>query len=131
MAEYANQNRVIIHKEKVPTGTGKERPFLLSFRDNLMEAMNDLSGTGFKVYIYLLCNSNNYTIDFSPAHISKEIGISKDSARSSLKEFERKGYLKVLGASKYDFFEVKDKNRVPVPKQDSAPEAQYRSYTWE
>lgn len=112
MAQFANQNTLTINREQVEKGTGKNEPYLIAYKKNLVEAMNELTGTAFKVYVYLLCNINKYKMDYSPAYIAREIGISRDSARSALKEFERKGYMKLIrntsiltDVSQYDFFE--------------------------
>ena len=141
MAQYAYQNTLTINREPVQKGTGKTEPYLIAYKRNLVEAMNELSGTAFKVYVYLLCNVSSYKMEFSPAHIAREIGISRDSARSALAEFERKGYLYLVkntsiltGVSYYDFFEERKPaiaKKPAEPKQDGAPEDGRGSYTWE
>lgn len=141
MAQFAYQNTLTINRDQVQKGTGKTEPYLTAYRKNLVEAMNELSGTAFKVYVFLLCNANSYKLDFSPAHIAREIGISRDSARSALAEFERKGYLALVkntsiltGVSYYNFFEERNPSIVKKsaePKQDGTPEDGRGSYTWE
>lgn len=134
MAQFAYQNTLTINREQVEKGTGKNEPYLIAYKKNLVEAMNELTGTAFKVYVYLLCNINNYKMDYSPAYIAREIGISRDSARSALTEFEKKGYMKLVrntsiltGVSQYDFFE----ERKPALAQKAVLAQSNSSYTWE
>lgn len=141
MAQFANQNTLTIRKENVNTkATGKE-PYLISYKRNLVEAMNELSGTAFKVYVFLLCNADAFQMDFSPAYIAREIGVHRDSVRKALKEFENKGFMSLLknqsiysGVCHYDFFEVRHPylaKKPAEPKQDGTPEDGRGSYTWE
>ena len=83
------------------------QPYLIAYQSNLEDAMKDLTASTFKVYIYLLCNKNNYSIEFSPEHISNVAGICKDSARRALNQLEQKGYLKQINEHKYIFRENK------------------------
>ena len=141
MAQFAYQNTLTINRDPVQKRTGKLEPYLISYKKNLVEAMNELSGTAFKVYVFLLCNASSYTMDYSPAYIAREIGISRDSARSALSEFERKGYMTLIkntsiltGVSLYDFFEERKPalaKKATEPRQDGAPEDGRGSYTWE
>ena len=82
-------------------------PYLITYTMNLEMAMKDLTASAFKVYICLLCNKNNYTIEYSPEHISKTAGICKDSARKALILLEQKGYLKQIDDHSYIFRESK------------------------
>ena len=93
MKSFPNQYSIVINREAVKTSSGKNRPYLIAYNDNLTTAMKKLSGTAFKVYIYLLSNKDNYKLEYSPQAIANEIGISKDSARKALKEFEVKRYI--------------------------------------
>lgn len=137
MAQFAYQNTLTINREPVQKGTGKTEPYLISYKKNLVEAMNELSGTAFKVYVYLLCNINDYKIDYSPAHIAREIGIGRDSARSAIAEFERKGYVSLIksttlsGVSHYDFFEERNPARAARQQTDAPVPARPVGYTWE
>lgn len=93
MKSFPNQYSIVINRQAVKNSSGKNRPYLIVYNDNLTMAMKKLSGTAFKVYIYLLSNKDNYKLEYSPQAIANEIGISKDSARKALKEFEAKRYI--------------------------------------
>lgn len=93
MKSFPNQYSIVINREAVKNSSGKNRPYLIVYNDNLTTAMKKLSGTAFKVYIYLISNKDNYKLEYSPQAIANEIGIGKDSARKALKEFEAKRYI--------------------------------------
>lgn len=93
MKSFPNQYSIVINREAVKNSSGKNRPYLIVYNDNLTTAMKKLSGTAFKVYIYLISNKDNYKLKYSPQAIANEIGIGKDSARKALKEFEAKRYI--------------------------------------
>jgi DNA-binding MarR family transcriptional regulator len=93
MNSYPNQYTITINKDVVKQQKGRNRVYLIIYRNNLTTAMKQLSGTAFKVYIYLASNQDGFTLGYSPQDISNETGISKDSARKALKEFEEKGFL--------------------------------------
>ena len=82
-------------------------PYLIAYQRNLEDAMKELTASTFKVYICLLCNKHNYTIEFSPEHISNVAGICKDSARRALLQLEECGYIKKIDDNKYIFRESK------------------------
>ncbi len=104
---YTNQKQITIKKESVQGSKMYKMPYLISYKANLEDAMKDLTATAFKVYICLLCNKNNYTIEYSPEHISRIAGICKDSARKALTQLEQKGYLKQINDHLYVFRESK------------------------
>ena len=104
---YPNQKVITIRREQVQESKKYSRPYLIAFQDNLEDAMKALSPTAFKVYVYLLCNRHNYSIEFSPEHISKVTGICKDSARRALIQLEESGYIKCIDGHKYIFRECK------------------------
>lgn len=102
---YTNQKQITIKKERVEGSKKYQQPYLIAYKANLEDAMKDLTATAFKVYICLLCNKNNYTIEYSPEHISRVTGICKDSARKALVQLEQKGYLKQINDHRYIFRE--------------------------
>lgn len=69
--------------------------------------MKELTPTAFKVYVYLLCNKHNYSIEFSPEHISNVAGMCKDTARRALTQLEECEYIKKIDEHKYIFRECK------------------------
>lgn len=101
---YANQKQLTIHRDVVRSESG--RPFIYAYNDNLLQAMDDLSASAFKVYVYLLMNKDGYKKEFSPAAIAENVKIHKDTARDAFKQMIRKGYLEQVKDYKYNFYEV-------------------------
>ena len=114
--KYFNQNTIIIHRDMPEKGKGKDRPFIVAHQDNIVEAMNELDGTSFKVYMLFLFNQNGFVVDYSPQHISNAIGMSRDSARAAIKKMEDKGFLIRRSEGNYDFYEMSR----PQPTQTAA-----------
>lgn len=117
MAMYPNQNTIQIHRNEVKDNYDKSNLYLKAYQSSLFQAMKTLSGATFKVYIYLLFNKNNYYLDFAPAHIAQEIGISADSARDALRRLKENGYLFERPGKKnlYDFYEVQQEKKTEQP----------------
>lgn len=107
-----NQKMITIHRDNVKRGTGRQKPFLIAYQENLKYAMKSLSGTGFKVYMMLVFNTDNYRISFSPKFVSLETGISLDSARKALKELEEKKFIIAGEHLHYDFYEEPQMMRI-------------------
>ena len=109
-----NQKIIKINREKVDKGAGNNgRLYLVAYQDNITAAMNNLSHTGFKVYIYLLFNKDQFVVAYSPEYIHKLIGICNESARRAFKELIEKGYIDKNDKG-YDFYEYP--HRKPVIK---------------
>lgn len=129
MAMYPNQNTIQIHRNEVKDNYDKSNLYLKAYQSSLFQAMKTLSGATFKVYIYLLFNKNNYYLDFAPAHIAQEIGISADSARDALRRLKENGYLfeRQDKSHLYDFYEVqqeKKKETVPASRKELISQAE-------
>ena len=105
---YPNQRGIRIHREIVKSGT-KEKYLLVKY-DNLVYAMNDLSNSAFKVYVYFITNKDNYIMGISPAAINKVTGVCLETSRKAIRELETKGYIVMSQSLKYDFFEVPHKD---------------------
>jgi len=105
---YPNQRGIRIHRENINSGT-KEK-FLAVKYDNLVYAMNDLTNSAFKVYIYFITNKDNYIMGISPAAINKVTGVCLETARKAIRELEIKGYIVLSQYLKYDFYEVPHKD---------------------
>lgn len=57
MLDYIpNQKIIKINREKVDKVAGSGRNYLIAYQDNILSAGFSLSGSAFKVYIYLLFN---------------------------------------------------------------------------
>lgn len=117
MNSYPNQNTFLINKEDVKQGSGKNRPYLTAYIDTIQTAAQNLTGNSFKLYIYLLSNTNNYTSAFSPKDVADKYGCSIDSARDAFKTLINKGYLILIEGTKtkYIFKDV----AVATPKDIS------------
>lgn len=117
MAMYPNQNTIQIHRNEVKDNYDKSNLYLKAYQSSLYQAMKTLSGATFKVYIYLLFNKNNYHLDFAPAHVAKEVGISTDSARDALRRLKENGYLHNRPGKNnfYDFYEVPQERKTDEP----------------
>lgn len=118
MSSYPNQNTFLINKEDVKRDSGKIRPYLTAYIDTIQAAAQNLTGNSFKLYIYLLSNTNNFTAAFSPKDVADKYGCSVDSAREAFKTLVNKGYLTLIEGTKTKYI-FKD---VPVaaPKDISA-----------
>ena len=117
MSSYPNQNTFLINKEDVKRESGKSRPYLTAYIDTIQTASQNLTGNSFKLYIYLLSNTNNYTSAFSPKDVADKYGCSVDSAREAFKTLVNKGYLTLIEGTKtkYIFKDV----AVTTPKDIS------------
>lgn len=104
---YPNQRGIRIHRENIKNGN-KEK-FLAVKYENIVYAMNDLSNSAFKVYVYFITNKDNYVMGISPASINKVTGVCLETARKAIRELETKGYIVMSQHLKYHFFEVPHK----------------------
>jgi len=88
---FPNQRCVSIQREEVKKANG--RKYLICYIDNLNRAMKELNKSTFQCYIYLLCNKDKYSVEYSTTHISMITSISAESARKAFLELEQKGYI--------------------------------------
>lgn len=117
MSSYPNQNTFLINKEDVKRESGKSRPYLTAYIDTIQTAAKNLTGNSFKLYIYLLSNTNNYTSAFSPKDVSDKYGCSVDSAREAFKTLVNKGYLTLIEGTKtkYIFKDIATSTPISLP----------------
>lgn len=101
--KYFNQRTITVNRDKVNSNSGKL--FLCIYQDNLSDAMKNLGKSALEAFLCLAFNKDGYTIDYSPALISKITGMCLDTARSALRELENKGYLIKDDAGNYSFYE--------------------------
>ena len=100
MISYPNQNTFLVQKEDVKRETGKNRPYFITYIDTIQSAAQNLTGNSFKLYIYFLSNTNNYTSAFSPRDVADKYGCSVDSVREAFKTLIKKGYLVLIDGTK-------------------------------
>ena len=117
MTSYPNQNTFLVNKEDVKRETGKSRPYLTAYVDTIQLAAQDLTGNSFKLYIYFLSNTNNYTSAFSPKDVSSKYGCSVDSVREAFKTLIKKGYLVLIDGTKtkYIFKDIAKAEPISLP----------------
>lgn len=102
----AQQKHITIKRQSVQKVKNNGRKYLIAYQDNMQNAMGELSHSAFKIYIYLLFNKSNFTLAYSPEHISKTARMCKETARKALKQLLEKGYLIQTDKYNYDFYEV-------------------------
>ena len=83
--KYPNQKRIKLgHLEDIKHEYGVKEQFLPNVKwEPIKEAMRNLKGNAFKLYMYLLSWEGNGAYDFSPAGIAKELHISDEGARNA------------------------------------------------
>lgn len=112
MANYANQKRIKMGNLKnIEHKQGSSEPFFKPLNiAPIKEAMRLLNGNAFKLYIYLLSWDGANYYDFSPSHISKDLKISDEGARTARDELVRQGFLIKNSENIYEFFPISQTN---------------------
>lgn len=108
---YSCQKGFRINKKREKNGEQDVRISDL-FKKDVMDAMKELNGNAFKLYMYLASNADDYKGGLSKQAIMNATGISEKGYRNSLEELKEKGYFK-----KTDFW-LKDNNGEEVPLYD-------------
>ena len=95
MPNYANQKKVeLLDFEKIKHQKGSHNRFIQPIDYKWEEAaMRNLNGNAFLIWRYFLIWYGKGYVYFSPAAISREIGMGEQSATNSRKELEAKGYI--------------------------------------
>lgn len=99
---YPNQRAITIHRETVKNA---KEPFLAVSNSNLFYAMNNLTNSAFKVYVYFLANKDKYQMGISPADIKNKTGVCIETARKAIKELELRKYIFLEEDFRYHFYE--------------------------
>ena len=116
MAKHANQKTITIKREVVKKG---ENNFLTIKFENINRAMKELSGNGFKVYVYLCENKDGYKFDLSTAALEKATGVPAKNFNRTREELVQKGYLIELGGNSYEFREIGvPQNEESIPQNE-------------
>lgn len=98
MKTYPNQKIVKIKKEKYNSN------FLQIGIDEWQGACKKLSGSGFKLYLYLASNANNYDLALSAKDVEESVGISHSSYKNAVQELINTGYLEFKTGNLYFFY---------------------------
>lgn len=99
-----NQRVITTKKEKCD----KENIYTPIRLSALYEAMSELSGNEFKLWVYLGKNIDGYTFALSRVDTIKWCGFSKSTYKKCFDGLVEKGYLvkRNDGSNHYDFYEV-------------------------
>lgn len=94
---YPNQNTIIVYKKN------SGGVFIMLDWEDLAMAARDLTPVGFKLYLYLAKNQDNYQLNFSSKDFCKTLDVSDRSFRDAKKLLIQKGYLQELENNKINF----------------------------
>lgn len=97
MITYPNQK--IIHIIKEPCVDN----FVQIKNEDWMEAARDLSGTAFKLYMYLAANADGFELALSRKDATNNVGISSCAYDDGIEALTKKGYLEKTGGNTYTF----------------------------
>jgi hypothetical protein len=100
MPTYANQKRIITHKDKIDGQFG-QYPL-----DALQQACTLLNKGALILWLDFAKNADNYSLDLSPAAIKKAYGSVERTTQRGLEELEEYGYLvkQSNNSYQYDFY---------------------------
>lgn len=85
----ANQRTIYIQR----TSDKATQNYLKVSNENLNKAVRDLDGKSFKLYIYLVDNSNGFRVEMYHTHFCQWANLSESSYRRAWAELEEKGYI--------------------------------------
>lgn len=97
MKTYPNQK--VIHIQK---GTYEDN-FLQVGNDEWQRAARELTGSAFKLYLYLAGNRDGYDLALSQKAVEDATGLSKNTYHRAVEELETKGYLSFVKGNAYAF----------------------------
>lgn len=97
MITYPNQKVIHIQKQKYVDN------FLQVGNDEWQRAARELTGSTFKLYLYLAGNRDGYDLALSQKAVEDATGISKNTYHRAVEELESKGYLSFVNGNAYVF----------------------------
>lgn len=116
MKTVPNQRIIKIKKEP----TDKEHKYTMNNLNALNEALEQLDTKGgFKLYMYLAKNQNNYELALSSADIKECCGLAYTAYTTAFKELIDKGYLVPVN-QKQTLFIFRDKANSSIEIKDKA-----------
>lgn len=112
-----NQRVVTIHKP-----AHKKGDFTTVGITVMLNAMQELSYSGFMLYCYFMLNADGFEQIISPAYILKNTALTKNTYHKAFHELESKGYLVQSANAKtlFDFYEIPKSGTPYTKKQDDA-----------
>lgn len=103
MVTSPNQRIIKINRKKVNYKDSK-RPYMIAYTDLVEQASQDLNGSEFKVYIYMISNQDGFKFGCSPQDISNRYGLNIDTVKKAINKLIEKGYI-VKTNGTYEFYE--------------------------
>ena len=97
MKTYPNQKVIHIQKRTY------EDNFLQVSNDEWQRAARELSGSAFKLYLYLAGNKDGFDLALSQKAVEDTTGLSKNTYHRAVEELETKGYLSSTKGNVYVF----------------------------
>lgn len=97
MRTYPNQKVIHIQKQKYVDN------FLQVGNDEWQRAARELSGSAFKLYLYLCGNKDGYDLALSQKAVEDATGLSKNTYHRAVEELESNGYLSCVKGNVYAF----------------------------
>lgn len=100
MISYPNQNFIIVNIAEVKKLSEKEKkegkiqaPYCCWYKDDMYQAMQDLSATAFKVWCYFSSNQDDHSFGVSEKDIANKCKIGRSTVYTAFNELQEKGYL--------------------------------------
>lgn len=114
---YPNQRMVCVHRERAA------KDFLGIKNENWMAASRILGAHALRLYLYLAANADNYTFALSPAAITRDVGIPRQTYHDQWKKLIDFGYVVPGQGNTFHFYEVpqaatQTENELPGNGQD-------------
>ena len=91
---------IIIHK----TDKGSDSPYCIVGIDEMFVAMNALTGSGFKLYMYLCRNKDNSVWTLREKHVLDSTGLSRNTYYKAINDLKTQGYI-LEDDDQMDFYE--------------------------
>lgn len=110
---YVNQQAVYIHK----TVSHKKEYYFTLDKSKNNKAMHDLSGSAYKMYVYLCQNRDSTQFLISATKFCKISGLSPRSYVLAKQELVKNNYLVLREDGDYDFYNAPH----DIEKEDSEP----------
>lgn len=104
---YPNQKMVWIHRDMPKQTKENKRAFVAAYTEAIEAAARNIhKPTSFKLFMYFLCNKDEYRFALSPQDFANRYGVSLDSAKDAVNDLIALGYLVLREKKTYDFYET-------------------------
>lgn len=126
MATYANQKTIIKGNEAIKDA---DHPYVKLNIETTQNAMKNLKGYEFQLYMLMCMNQKDFQWDLSPARLEKVYGGTRKTWSNARKALEEKGYL-IANGNKETFHEVPELID-PSVLNDTDAEAVFAQGVWD